>query len=288
MTDSFKGKRLSFEKELCRDQDFQYIPQISNDIINGIYLNQKIDEFCENKIIKKIEEISNDDEKFKIQHLNILMVGRKGIGKSTLIKYMLDLSDDEFDGMNDDMKNFVPFTSKKVKYLRLIRVKGIGFDEESTPQSIKKKIKNYIDDANNQSINKIINCIWYCLTDTRFEGEEKSLFKSLQKLYGDNNIPIILVYTKSTEKARYLGMVEDLKKDNIENDCIEIMAKDINLTRGIKKSAFGKEDLEKTTLKKCKEAFKGDMMKIMTQQISKDITKIFILKNDEVIKKNYI
>ena len=123
------------------------------------------------------------------------------------------------------------------------------------------------------------------MTDTRFEGEEKSLFKSLQKLYGDNNIPIILVYTKSTDKNRYLGMVQDLKKDNIKNDCIEVIAKEMNLTRGIKKSAFGKEELERTTLKKCKEAFKGDMMKIMTQQISKDITKIFILKNDEVMNR---
>ena len=289
LIDSFKGNKLSFEKELCQNHDFQDIPQITNDIINEIYLNQRIDEFCENKIIKKIKDISNDDEKFKINHLNILVVGRKGIGKSTLIKYMLELSDDEFDNMNDDVKDFVPFISNKVKYLKLLRVKGVGYDKECTPKSIKTKIQKYIDatidDTKNQSINNIIHCIWYCLTDTRFEGEEKSLFKSLQKLYGDNNIPIILVYTKSTDKNRYLGMVHDLKKDNIKNDCIEVIAKEMNLTRGIKKSAFGKEELEKTTLKKCKEAFKGDMMKIMTQQISKDITKIFFLKNDEVMNR---
>ena len=75
--------------------------------------------------------------------------------------------------------------------------------------------------------------------------------------------------------------------DKIKNDCIEVMAKRMALTRGEPIESFGKEELLKTTLMKCKEAFKGDMMKIMTQQISNDITKMFI-RDDEKTMENII
>ena len=41
----------------------------------------------------------------------------------------------------------------------------------------------------------------------------------------------------------------------------------------------------KTTLKKCKEAFKGHMMKIMIQKISNDITQNFLNKNEKTMEK---
>ena len=126
MEELFCENKSNVEKKLLNDKEFKYIPQIDINIINQIYMNEKIDDFCENKIIKEIETISNNDEKFEINHLTILMVGRQGIGKTTLIKYMLELSDDEINKMNNVKEDFKPFTSKKVKYLKLIEVKGIG------------------------------------------------------------------------------------------------------------------------------------------------------------------
>ena len=193
----FCENKSNVEKKLLNDKEFKYIPQIDINIINQIYMNEKIDDFCENKIIKEIETISNNDEKFEINHLTILMVGRQGIGKTTLIKYMLELSDDEINKMNNVKEDFKPFTSKKVKYLKLIEVKGIGFDDDRTPESIKESIRKYIDNSENQNFDSVINCIRYCFSGTRFEKEEKSLFNELQKIYKDNNIPIILVFTKS-------------------------------------------------------------------------------------------
>ena len=238
---------------------------INANIIDQIFINEKVENICKMKMIKKIDAISNDDEKFNINHLTILLVGRKEIGKTTLIKYMLELNDD-FNNNDNNTKNvFKIYKSNKITYLRLIEAKGIGYDKDSTPEYIKNKIVNYIKDEKNQNFNSVIHCIWYCFSGTRFEKEEKSLFYSLKELYKDNVIPIILVFTKSTEKSLFIETKQNFEIDSINNSLIEVMAEDMLLPNKKIISAFGKEELLKTTLLKCKEAFQSDMMKIMIQ-----------------------
>lgn len=284
MQQLFEGNRINIESILLKDRGLNYIGQIKNSLINEIYKNERIDDFCKNKIIKEIKTISNDNEMFKIENLKILLVGRTGIGKTQLIKYMLELSDDD---IRDDNKkrNVKIYKSKRVKYLKLIEVKGIGFDKDSNPENIQKKIKEYIDDKNNQKFENVVHCIWYCFSGTRFENDEKSLFLSLKKMYKDNTIPIILVFTKSTDKKLVQEMRQNLLKDQINNDFIEVMAKQMNLTDGGIKKAFGKKELIKTTLIKSKEAFKSDMMKILIQKISNDITQNFLNKSEKTMEK---
>ena len=45
--------------------------------------------------------------------------------------------------VNDD--EFKIYTSNKIKYIKLIEVKGIGYDKNITPEMTKEKIKQYID-----------------------------------------------------------------------------------------------------------------------------------------------
>ena len=59
--------------------------------------------FYKKKIINGILSIKNNDNIYQIKHLKILLVGRKGVGKTTLIKYMLNL--DEKNINNKDYSN---------------------------------------------------------------------------------------------------------------------------------------------------------------------------------------
>ncbi len=231
MRQLFIENRINIEDILFKDRELSNIGLIKNSLISEIFENEKIDDFCKNKLIKEIKAISEDDEMFKIENLKILLVGRKGIGKTHLIKYMLEISDDDiYDDGNKE--SFKIYTSNRVNYLKLIEVKGIGFDEDSTPENIGKKIKEYINDKRNQKFENVVHCIWYCFSGTRFENEEKSFFLSLKKMYKDNTIPIILVFTKSTDKKLAREMRQNLIKDKINNDFIEVMAKDMNLSDG--------------------------------------------------------
>ena len=58
---------------------------------------------------------------FKIKNIKILLVCRKGIGKTHLIKYMLEISDY---GIYDDgnKENFKIYASKRVNYLKLFKI----------------------------------------------------------------------------------------------------------------------------------------------------------------------
>ncbi len=122
-------------KSLLNNDRFEIIPTIGNNLITQIFKNEKYDLLCENDLLNELESISKDDEKFKINHLTILLVGRKDVGKTTLIKYLLKLSDDEINKTINNNKNkfFIPFTSRKVNYLKIIEARGIGFDENYTP-----------------------------------------------------------------------------------------------------------------------------------------------------------
>ena len=94
-----------------------------------------------NKIIDEIKNIRNDRNKNKIDHLTILLVGNKNVGKTTLIKYMLGLSDDEIENIKNGNENdyFVIYKSNRVSYLHLVEFKGIGYDQNNDPETIGKK-----------------------------------------------------------------------------------------------------------------------------------------------------
>ena len=78
------------------------MPNISNELVYQIIENEGSYNFFKNKIIREIESITYDDEKYKIEHLTILLVGRKEVGKTTLINYILDL---ENNNENNDKNN---------------------------------------------------------------------------------------------------------------------------------------------------------------------------------------
>ena len=143
---------------------------------------------------------------------------------------------------------FIPFTSTKVKYLKIIEVRGIGFDKNSTPENIKREIENYVK-KNKNDFNSVIHCIWFCIHGTRFEKPEESLFFSLKNLYEENIMPMILIYTKSTDQDRFNEMKKYLMDKNIENDIVEVVAQDIPLMDKTIKRAFGNEKLLEITKK---------------------------------------
>ena len=288
LTKVYHDKRKNIENIILDSKEIKGIQSMSNNIIKKILSNEESEIFFKNKIIKEIEEITNDDKKCSIDYLTILLVGRKGVGKTTLINYILELNEGK--KLSSNNNSFIEYTSNKIKYIRLIESTGIGYVKGiNDPITMKTKIKNYIDNlANsvNKNFNSVVHCIWHCISDSRILENEQLFFNSLKEVYKDNTMPIIFVHTNTTIEDEANKLKEKLlKTKNIDNSFVITMAKDMNLANGKIKQAFGREELIKTTLIKCTEALGSDLLKMMIQQISKSIKNNLINENQSIKEK---
>ena len=332
-SDIFKDKEniqdyLSKEKEECKDQSFQklkefestelkkifddnydkYITDFQKEKINLLWDKNLIEKIIENenssivykrKIIDEILSIKNNDNSYQIKQLKILLVGRIGVGKTTLIKYMLNLDENKIIN-NNSFKNFVTYENKNVPYLKLVEFKGIGLDQNNDPEKVGQEALNYIQNEiknnnKNGDYNDFFHCIWFCISFARFEESEKNLLIKLSQVYNDKTIPIIIVYTQNINNTISNSMEIYIKeKIGIKTSFIKVLAKDMNViqSRNIRK-AFGKSDLLNLTLKKCTMALQGDMINFMIDTISDDVKGKILAKNkslekminDNIIKK---
>ena len=273
-------------------------PKLNPDInlITDIIKNEDSKNVYKNKIIKEINSIKKDKENknYKIEYLTILLIGRKRVGKSTLIQYMLKLNDDEIKNINEK-EDFVEYKNNRIKHLRLIEFKGIGYDENDNPETISSKAEDFIKKRNkSQNYNDFIHCIWYCITGNRLEPLECNVLNELKKVYKDSEMPIILVYINESavnEEAAE-GMKEYIKSIKIKSDFVRVLAKDVVLQNsGRRVSQFGENELLNLTLNKCTEALGGKMIRLMVNKLSDDIKETMIKRNntnEKDLKENII
>ena len=227
------------------------------------------------KIIKEIEIIGNDKEKYKIDHLTALVVGKGGIDKKSLIKYMLKL--DSLEMNNSEKKDFVVFESKKVPYLRLIKYRPIGYGDNDSAEVITKETVEYIKKQSKENTyNNFVHCIWYCCKGNRLEDLEIEYLKQLRMAYLEVQIPVILINLNNIEKESIEKWKKAIQKeiDNkvLDVDYLTIITK--RLTEDFTKIIHepeGEEKLLNLTLNKCNAALQGEMQKIMMKNISNDI-----------------
>ena len=79
----------------------------------NILKNEETERVMEYKILDEIKNIKRDNEQHKIKYLTILLIGKKGIGKTTLINYIFGVNEDvnqEIIIIKND--NFISYTKK--------------------------------------------------------------------------------------------------------------------------------------------------------------------------------
>ena len=277
-----KSKNYKEKKLKKRNLKLDLNPNIISEIIN----NEDSENIYKQKVINEIKSIKNNDSSFKIDYLTILVVGRKEVGKTTLINYILKLPHDENKNKKDD-KDFVTYNNSKVPHLKLVEFKGIGLDDGRNPEQIGndtlKYINNHIKNKNKKNYNDFVHCIWYCIGSTRFEKTEIEVLKKLKQAYKDNIMPIIVVYTQTIDQNVADKMFKHIQKQGVETIFVKVVAKDIELMDNSTVHSFGEKELLNKTLEKCTQSLKGEMISLMTQNISNEIkvNMLKINKNDE-------
>ena len=268
------------------EQALKNCPQLNlnlgQNLINEIIQREDVVNVYTEKIINKIKEFKNDKNKFKIEYLTALLVGKRKIGKKKLIKYMLQLNNEK---PNETYKFFRKYRSSNVKNLQLIKYKGIGYDNNNNADIISDNTISFIkEQISKGNYNNFVHCIWYCLSGTRVEDVEISYLQKLKRVYNDDTMPIIIVYIDESipeETEKYI------KKFLPNIEIVSVVPKDIRLPNGRIRRSRGVDKLMELTLDKIMESLRGNMQIIMTKNIKDELSRQIRLENNK-IKLNII
>lgn len=192
-----------------------------------------------------INKIANDainaigDKIKNLNTLNIIVAGKTGVGKSTLINSVFKEKLAET-GMGKPVTQHMRKITKKGIPLSIYDTKGFELGKEVQIE-VKKEV---IDTINNSlaecDINKAIHCIWYCINtvSNRIEPEEIEWLRELSMDNKTTQIPIIIVLTQSFSKKKAQEMRKMLLDENLDIvQVIPVLAEDYEIEDlGIAKS----------------------------------------------------
>ena len=180
------------------------------------YCQTFINSFKENSQ-KIIKEYKVNESNLSIGHINFIVVGRAGIGKSAFINQSLLLDENkkamEGKGTSITEKSNL-YTSEKLKMVRMWDTQGL--DYKISQEYILSEIKRLVEDGLHKGPDHYINIILYCTSGNRFQEEDGQLIHKIMKLYPMDNLPVII-----TQLQAYFS--DDAKE--MENIIREVLAR---------------------------------------------------------------
>lgn len=197
----------------------------------------KIAQQCLNAINEKIRNL-------KI--LNIMVIGKSGVGKSTLINSL-------FRGNFVETALGRPVTKEIRKIIKKDYPLAIydtpGFELSMAQQNkVKEEILEIIKNGYiSKDINETIHCIWYCINvggNRTFDNSELEWLRKFSEINKKTQVPIIIILTQAVPKKKAEEMKKLVEKENLDIvKVIPLLAMDMNFDDEYIAKSYGLDNL---------------------------------------------
>ena len=198
-----------------------------------------------------IEKVAEDcikainDKVNNLNTLNIIVAGKTGVGKSTLINGVFRENLVET-GMGKPITTHMRKISKKDFPLNIYDTRGFELGKDA-----QKEVKNEILDTiskgmASKDINEVIHCIWYCINtaSNRVEPEEIQWLKDFAEENKVTQVPVIIILTQSFSKKKAQEMRNLILDENLDViQVIPVLAMDYEIDEEYIAKAYGLDTL---------------------------------------------
>ena len=182
----------------------------------GLFESENIGQLFLKNILEEIKKFKFNK---KINNYNIQIIGKTGVGKSTLVNTLLrtEVASTTFGriGTHETQE----FSCIKYPFIKFIDTRGTELSSSNNIDKVQENTLNYIEKRlSEKDPNKTIHCLFYCINANRFEDIEADVLLKLRQKYKNGNLPIIIVYTQNyfeedfEEMKKYINV--KLKKNN--------------------------------------------------------------------------
>lgn len=190
-----------------------------------------------NQVLGEVNKVCNEI-KSQNQHprLNILILGKTGVGKSTLINTVFGKDFTKTGQGTPVTQEIESFTDNEKLFI--YDSPGLELDEGK-----KVQIENFIKEQEAKAADEQIHIAWLCISEAgrRIEETEKALYRLLKSY----RIPILAVITKAQQDKDEKGeRFSDVVKKELETDEVfRVRALEIEDDDGEKKKIMGIKEL---------------------------------------------
>lgn len=197
---------------------------------------------CAMEIVSSIQERIS-----QLKRLNVIVAGKTGSGKSTLINSVFREKLAET-GIGKPVTQHMRRYAKEGMPLAIYDTMGFELSRENqaaSQQEIADTIRKGVESGD---INEQIHCIWYCINSAGSRVEQAEI-DWLREICRMTHVPVIIVLTQSYNDDNVRGIMKALKDENLNVvQIIPVMAQDYVLKFGSEthvRKAFGLDVLVK-------------------------------------------
>ena len=251
------------------------------------------------------------------KHINIIVLGKKNVGKSTLIKNILNDKGEKKNNNNYSVNNInfinkniinypiafsncMIYENKKDNKFRFYEMKGYN-ERRYTFENVLKDINNLIQNQLlKKDTDKFINFIWYCFQKEKYNEEEQKNIEELKNNFNDEKqIKIFFISTKTKDKLsinEIFKKISNFKNNNSRKKLIEeeekyikfkVLAEPMEIINEKGKlidiiNPFGIDSLIKNTIEKFNDnnkEKKSDFISLYSQRNKRPLYLIKTIKN---------